>query len=97
MATGGQHRHRCKLQYAMTINKGHPTPSIAEQIRTGFKEMCRRGYSEARAIELVAIDLGLSINDCINVIRRDDLTAQITDHWKLEFPTVGPPAMKRRW
>lgn len=75
----------------MTTNEEHAAPSIEEQIHTAFNEMSRQGYSEARAIELVAIDLRLSINDCITVIGSDDLAAQITDHWKLEFPDVGPP------
>lgn len=70
-----------------------------EQIRTELDRLCRQGHSEARAIETVAMDLNLSLDDCLSVIAGTDLEAQITDHWTLEFPAVGPPAMRRerRW
>lgn len=66
-----------------------------EQVRAEFDRLRTQGHSEARANETVAIELDLSLDDCLSVIGGADLAAQISDHWRLEFPAVGPPAMRR--
>lgn len=69
---------------------------MSQQVRAQFAARHEQGHADERALELVAFDLRLSVSDCAVAIGREDLQQQLGDHWTLEFPEIGPPAMRRR-
>lgn len=71
-----------------------PCELVKQQIRDDFATRCTQGYSDARAIERVAIDLQLSLDECCATVGREDLAAELGHHWTLEVPDVGPPTIR---
>lgn len=68
---------------------------VKQQIRDDFATRCTQGHSDARAIELVAIDLQLSLDECCATVGREDLAAELGHRWTLDLPDVGPPTIRR--
>lgn len=64
---------------------------VQNLVRSEYAERVTRGHSESRALQLVAIDLGLSLEDCARAVERTDLLDMIGDGWVVGHPsTTGP-------
>ena len=64
---------------------------VRNLVRSEYAERVTRGHSDARALQHVAIDLGLSLEDCARAVERTDLLDVIGDGWVVGHPsTTGP-------
>lgn len=64
-------------------------------VREEFTRRRSRCGDDARALETTAIELDLSLEDCAAAIGREDLLGKLGASWRIEFPEVGPPALRR--
>jgi hypothetical protein len=66
-----------------------------DRIRKEFDRVRLRYRDDVRALEIVAIELDLSLEDCATAIAREDLIEHSGTPWRIEFPAIGPPAFRR--
>lgn len=79
----------------MSPGKEGSADELAEVVREEFSKANAQYRDDARALEVVALELELSLDDCAAAIGREDLLARFGESWKIEFPAIGPPAFRR--
>lgn len=66
----------------------------ASAVRSRYDELRAICADDRRALDEVAIELELSIEDCAVAVGREDLLAGPGGGWRIEWPDVGPPAFR---
>lgn len=79
----------------MTAHENSSTHPSANLVQEEFDRFRSLHKNDEGALELVAIELELSLEDCATAIGREDLIEHLGTSWRIEFPTVGPPALRR--
>lgn len=79
----------------MNSDKGSAVAHAKELVRIEFAEQRALHSSEARALEIVAIELELSLADCAAVLGRKDLLGGLGKSWKIELPATNSPGLRR--
>lgn len=83
------------MQHLMIAHENSSMHQSENLVQEEFDRFRSLHKNDARALELVAIELELSLEDCATVIGREDLIEHLGTPWRIEFPTVGPPALRR--
>lgn len=70
---------------------GREPGDAIELIRSRYEQRRAAGADDRRALDQVAIELELSIEDCAVAVGREDLLTGPGGDWRIEWPDVGPP------
>lgn len=79
----------------MNSDVGSAVAHAKELVGIEFAKHRALNSSDARALEIVAIELELSLADCAAVIGREDLLGGLGKSWKIELPATNSPELRR--